>query len=182
MQSLTYQDVLTILRLIDAGPFARFEVEFEGTKIAVTRGGSPSGAPVRPSRPAKAVETEAKQASVKNEEPATDTVGSFSASHKSQDFKDVKGAIAVRSPMAGTFYAAPSPGAPPFVEVGSTVRKDDQVGTVEVMKLFTSIRAPIDGTVRAIMVANEEVVEKDGAILWIEPVESATGERQGSAR
>ncbi|WP_346913402.1 biotin/lipoyl-containing protein [uncultured Roseibium sp.] len=164
MQQLTYQDVLTILRLIDAGPFSRFEVEFEGTRLAVTRAATTSRAAPAPA--------EVKQA---DEKPAP-AVGQTHAA-QAGDFPD---AWAVRSPMAGTFYAAPSPGAPPFVEVGATVGKADQLGSVEVMKLFTAIRAPFAGTVRAIAVANEELVEKDGLILWIEPADETSEEKQGN--
>lgn len=180
MQQLTYQDVLTILRLIDAGPFSRFEVEFEGTKLAVTRAAPSSraapaeapGARTAKTESAAPAPAEAKQA----EEKASPAVGQAPAA-QAGDFPDT---WAVRSPMAGTFYAAPSPGAPPFVEVGATVGKADQLGSVEVMKLFTAIRAPFAGTVRAIPVANEELVEKDGLILWIEPADDPSAEKQGN--
>ena len=171
MQQLTYQDVLTILRLIDSGPFERFEVEFEGTKLAVTRAAQAAATPADVSRaepsttgsaPAPAKPAEAVQAS-----PSTPT----------DEVDEVPGAEAVRSPMAGTFYAAPSPGAPAFVEVGSTVRKGDQIGTVEVMKLFTAIHAPFDGIVRAIAVRNEALVEKDGTIMWIESADGPHEEK-----
>lgn len=77
--------------------------------------------------------------------------------------------------MAGTYYFAPSPGAPPFVEVDRAVRKGDQLGIVEVMKLFTPVLSPCDGTVRAILVKNEEFVESDQTLMIIE----AAGRQQG---
>ncbi len=77
-------------------------------------------------------------------------------------------AAEVKPPMAGTFYAAPSPGAAPFVEVDRAVRKGDQLGIVEVMKLFTAVHAPCDGTVRAILVGNEQFVDSDQTLMIIE--------------
>ncbi len=65
----------------------------------------------------------------------------------------------IRSPMVGTFYRAKDPGAPPFVEIGSEVTPDDVVCLVEVMKLFHSVAARTAGVVRAVFVADNEVVE-----------------------
>ena len=53
----------------------------------------------------------------------------------------------VIAPMVGTFYRSPSPGALPFVEVGSKVKVGDPIGIFEVMKLFTTIHAEWSGTV-----------------------------------
>ena len=64
------------------------------------------------------------------------------------------GVVAIRAPMLGIFYRAPSPGEKPFVEVGQRVRADDTVGLIEVMKLFNSIRAGLDGEVVKILVDN----------------------------
>jgi acetyl-CoA carboxylase biotin carboxyl carrier protein len=60
--------------------------------------------------------------------------------------------------MLGTFYRAPKPGAPPFVEVGAAVEADTVIGIVEVMKLMNTVRAGVRGTVTA-------VVARDGALV-----------------
>jgi acetyl-CoA carboxylase biotin carboxyl carrier protein len=65
----------------------------------------------------------------------------------------------VSSPFVGTFYGAPSPEAPSFVEVGQTVRKGQVVCIVEAMKLMNEIEAESDGKVEAILVKNGEHVE-----------------------
>lgn len=83
------------------------------------------------------------------------------------------GAVAIRAPMTGTFYRAPAPGAPPFVEAGSEVRPDQIVCIVEVMKLFNSIPAGIAGHVIEICVANESPVVAGQAMIWIDPVPDA---------
>ena len=61
--------------------------------------------------------------------------------------------------MLGTFYRSPAPGDPPFVELGKRVRADDTVCLIEVMKLFSSINAGVDGVVTRILVENGTMVE-----------------------
>ncbi|RMH46717.1 MAG: acetyl-CoA carboxylase biotin carboxyl carrier protein subunit, partial [Alphaproteobacteria bacterium] len=73
----------------------------------------------------------------------------------------------VTAPMAGTFYAAPAPGAAPFVTVGDRVRKGAQLGIVEVMKLFTPITAPCDGVVLSILVENQQVVARGETLMLL---------------
>lgn len=67
----------------------------------------------------------------------------------------------VRAPMVGTFYAAPSPGADPFVRVGQAVKQGQTLGTIEAMKMFNPIEAERDGTVKAILIENGQPVEFD---------------------
>jgi acetyl-CoA carboxylase biotin carboxyl carrier protein len=75
----------------------------------------------------------------------------------------------VKSPLTGTFYRAPAPGARPFVEVGEEVAAGEQVGIVEVMKLMNSIKAPVKGTVRQILAENETMVKMGQTLMIIEP-------------
>ena len=65
----------------------------------------------------------------------------------------------VKSPLVGTFYAAPSEDAEPFVKVGDTVKKGQTVAIVEAMKLMNDIESDFDGTVAEILVENGEMVE-----------------------
>jgi acetyl-CoA carboxylase biotin carboxyl carrier protein len=74
---------------------------------------------------------------------------------------------AVRTPLPGTFYRAPVPGAPPFVEVGSRVEADTVVGIVETMKLMNSVCAGVRGTVAEILLGNAQFAERDTALMWI---------------
>src|SRR5579863_4076874 len=71
----------------------------------------------------------------------------------------VPSGIVVESPSVGLFWRAPSPAAPPFVEVGGVVSAGDTLAIVEVMKLMNHVVAPVDGTVKAILPANGEAVE-----------------------
>lgn len=164
MADLTYQDVLGILRLIDAAPFSDIEVEFEGTRIKVSRRAGWTTPPPATSRRGPTSPEGEPAAALPIPAPALASRAFGGAS----PIADIPGGVEVKPPMEGTFYAAPSPGAPPFVEVGSRVRKGDQIGIVEVMKLFTPVSSPCDGTVRAILVANEQVVAKDQTIIVVE--------------
>jgi acetyl-CoA carboxylase biotin carboxyl carrier protein len=77
------------------------------------------------------------------------------------------GLRAVRAPLPGTFYRAPMPGAPPFVDVGSRVEPDTVVGIVETMKLMNSVSAGARGTVEQIPLANAQFAERDAVLMWI---------------
>ena len=65
----------------------------------------------------------------------------------------------INSPMVGTFYRAPSPGAKPFVDIGSKVKAGDTVCIIEAMKLLNEIEAEADGVIREILIENGSPVE-----------------------
>jgi acetyl-CoA carboxylase biotin carboxyl carrier protein len=74
----------------------------------------------------------------------------------------------LKSPMVGTFYRAPSPGAKPFVEVGDTVKAGQTVCIIEAMKLLNEIEADKGGVVKAILAENGQPVEYGEPLLAIE--------------
>ncbi len=74
----------------------------------------------------------------------------------------------VKSPMVGTVYLAPTPGAKPFVEVGQKVKVGDTLCLIEAMKMFNKIEADKNGVIRAKLVENEEPVEFDQPLFVIE--------------
>ena len=75
---------------------------------------------------------------------------------------------AITSPMVGTFYAAPSPDAEPFVEVGKTISEGDVVCIVEAMKLMNEIKAEHSGKVTQICVKNGDPVEFGQVLMYVE--------------
>ena len=81
------------------------------------------------------------------------------------------GLVALRAPNLGTFYRAPKPGAPNYVEIGQQVEPDTEVCLIEVMKLFTPVRAGMRGIVRQLCVEDAELVEFDQPLFYIEPIE-----------
>jgi acetyl-CoA carboxylase biotin carboxyl carrier protein len=74
----------------------------------------------------------------------------------------------LKSPMVGTFYRAPSPGAPPFVEIGQQVTKGQTLCIIEAMKLLNEIESDASGTVKAILVENGQPVEYGQPLFTIE--------------
>ena len=74
----------------------------------------------------------------------------------------------LKSPMVGTFYRQPSPGAPPFVEVGQQVTKGQTLCIIEAMKLLNEIESDASGTVKAILVENGQPVEYGQPLFTIE--------------
>jgi acetyl-CoA carboxylase biotin carboxyl carrier protein len=79
------------------------------------------------------------------------------------------GAVTIDSPMLGTFYRAPAPGEPPFVEVGAAVEADTIVCIIEVMKMMNSVPAGVTGTIAEIYVENAAPVEYGQPLFRLEP-------------
>jgi acetyl-CoA carboxylase biotin carboxyl carrier protein len=77
------------------------------------------------------------------------------------------GITGITAPLPGTFYRAPSPGAPPFVEVGDTVGPDTVVGIIETMKLMNPVHAGCSGTIAVILGENAAMVEKDAVLMHV---------------
>ena len=75
------------------------------------------------------------------------------------DEDEIEDGHVVKSPMVGTFYRAPSPGAEPLAEVGQSVKQGDTLCIIEAMKLLNEIEADVSGTIKAILVENGQPVE-----------------------
>ncbi len=85
-----------------------------------------------------------------------------------QDLPD--GAVVVCAPYLGTFYRSPKPGSLPYVEVGSTVTAESELCLVEVMKLFTAVRAGVAGKVVQVMANDGELVAADQPLFAVMPL------------
>ncbi len=77
--------------------------------------------------------------------------------------------VTVKSPIVGTFYEAPSPGAPPFVRVGDIVKPGDVLCIIESMKLMNEIEAETGGTIVSKLAGNAQPVEYGEALFAIRP-------------
>jgi acetyl-CoA carboxylase biotin carboxyl carrier protein len=154
---LTHDDVKKILEIIDgAEHLDEVELEFTGFHLHVRRGNAGAespGAPAISAAPARQIETPQPSAP-----PGTRAEPALA-----------DGEIAVRAPMLGTFYRASAPGQSPFVEPGQHVKADDTLCLIEVMKLFNSIRAGVDGVVRSILAENGSLVEYNQVLFVIAP-------------
>jgi acetyl-CoA carboxylase biotin carboxyl carrier protein len=74
----------------------------------------------------------------------------------------------VRSPMVGTYYSSPSPGAKPFISIGDVVSDGDTVCIIEAMKILNQIEAEVSGKVKAILVENGQPVEFGQPLVVVE--------------
>lgn len=77
--------------------------------------------------------------------------------------------VEIKSPMVGTFYRAPAPGAKPYVEIGDTIKPGDVVCIIEAMKLMNEIKAEIGGKISEILMENGKPVEFDQQLFILEP-------------
>jgi len=163
---LTNDDVLEILRIIDESGYDEVRIESGDFKLHVCKHGSAVA-----TRFEERTESRTPERTQPRPEPTRAAVKSdaLSASASQREEEEIPaGLIAIRAPMLGTFYRAPSPGAKPFVEVGDKVAPHDTVCLVEVMKLFNSIKAGASGVVVKFLVENGAMVEHGQPLLLIE--------------
>jgi acetyl-CoA carboxylase biotin carboxyl carrier protein len=143
---LSAEDVRRILELVDQSHFGELRLEMGDLRIYVRKAGVAPG----PSAPAPPPPEE--PLAPEPEEPEPDGRLTY-----------------VTAPMVGTFYRAPAPDQPPFVEPGDTVAAGDAVGIIEVMKLFNSITAGVDGTVAEVLAENGAAVAHGRRLVAIDP-------------
>jgi acetyl-CoA carboxylase biotin carboxyl carrier protein len=152
---LTAQDVAEITRLLEASDFQELHIETEDFKLTLKRG----AAGVRAAAPLAA---EAHPAAAEPAPPPAASGGAPDASLR-----------AVPAPLLGTFYRAPKPGAPPYIEVGSQVAESTIIGIIEVMKLMNTVRAGVAGRVVEILAPDGALVEYGQALLHVSPEQAS---------
>jgi acetyl-CoA carboxylase biotin carboxyl carrier protein len=152
--SLTAAEVAEIMRLVEQSGFDELTLEMDGVKLSLRRGApavtAPEKAGDRAPQPAQS-QPEPQSRSAQSPAPATADPGMHE----------------VASPLLGTFYRAPKPGAPPFVEVGAQVEEETVVAIIEVMKLMNTVRAGVRGTVAEILVADGALAEYGETLLRV---------------
>lgn len=139
--------VRELAELLNETGLTEIEVEDNDRKIRVARGGTVAvAAPVAPSAPVAAAPASAPAAEAA---PAADH------------------ADALKSPMVGTAYLAPEPGAADFIKVGDSVKEGDTLLIVEAMKVMNPITSNKSGTIKAILIENAQPVEFDQPLVVI---------------
>ena len=140
------------------------ELELETDSIAVRLSRNVSGQTVVTAAPAAAPIASAPAATPTAAEPAAPASGGEPA--KETDFSSHPGAV--KSPMVGTAYESPEPGAAAFIAVGDKVKAGQTLVIIEAMKVMNPITAPKDGTVSAILFTNSQPVEFDQVLVVID--------------
>lgn len=155
---LSADDIAEIVSILDGSPYDSLELSTGRYKLTVTREGESwtreTETLTEPNIAAEAaapLETDTGKQTKAESKPAED------------------GLVDVTSPMMGTFYRAPKPGADPFVEVGSRVEEDTIIAIIEVMKLMNSIRAEVKGEVVEVCAENGKSVEQGQTLLRVKP-------------
>ena len=147
--AIRVSDVVALIRLMDENQLVEIEVESAGAKIRLVKDRgqvrtetvtAPADAAAPPAAPPKATES------------ALDHCK------------------AIISPMVGTFYRAPNPDAPPFVEAGTVVEKGDTLCIIEAMKMMNEIEAEFRGRVARVVAENGQTVEYGESVFLIEPL------------
>ena len=145
-----------IVELMKSSDLTEFEIEEEGLKIRICRsnGDTPQFVTTVTPPPFPVTSQTWSHETAPLPEPAASP-----AEDKNITF--------VKSPMVGTFYRAPSPDSPPFIEVGSEVNPETPVCIVEAMKVMNEIQAETKGTIVEVLVENGESVEYGRALLKV---------------
>src|SRR5690242_15036004 len=158
----TLDEVKALVKVLEGTDVTSLRWDRNGQKIVIRRGHAVPAAPMMmtaapAAAPAPIVSPVAP--------PATAPAAAAPAAPK----PEVKPGTIVTSPFVGTFYRSPSPDSPPFVDVGTVVKKGQVLCIVEAMKLMNEIEAEVAGNVAEILVQNATPVEFGQPLFRIEP-------------
>lgn len=174
--AFSYQDLLQIVDLIKtSAQFNEFHLKVGDIELDIRRG-APAAAPAAPalaSNAAPATPLPTPLPTSATPAVAVPPPAAVVEPHRSAPLAFPAGSVLVKSPMVGTFYRAPEPGAHAFTEVGARVTAESVVGIVEVMKLMNSIPAGQAGVVTHILVEDGAPVQYGQVLLVIEPGSAA---------
>lgn len=167
MSALDYNDILNLIDKIENSSFEKFEIEFRGTKLILSKreSGNNVEAPVvgaiKTENISKAVDREL----INEVKEINETKTPITILPKEKE--EISGAV-VKSPIVGTFYESSSPDTPAFASVGQKINKGDVLCIVEAMKVMNEVTSPYSGIVAEILVENEELVEFNKPLFIIE--------------
>jgi acetyl-CoA carboxylase biotin carboxyl carrier protein len=141
-KKLDLEIISEIIRIFKESDIAKLELSTKDFKIKLSKFGEFQAVPT---------------ISLNNPQPTQPTQEAPKVEVK--EVKEEKNIHIVKSPIVGTFYRAPAPGAKPFVEVGSKVKKGDVLCIIEAMKIMNEIKSDVNGVVEEILVENGQPVE-----------------------
>jgi len=160
---MNQQELKELIDLVIEKGIAEFELEREDVKVRIKRAGDQSApavqyipAPVLGSAPAVAV-------------PAAGAPVGGTTAEPAQPAREEDGQQTVKSPIVGTFYESPSPGAPPFVKIGDQVEVGQVLCIIEAMKLMNEIESEYAGEILKRLVQNGQPVEYGQPLFAVRP-------------
>jgi acetyl-CoA carboxylase biotin carboxyl carrier protein len=154
VKKIDYEEITKLVSFLEEKHLTHFELEVEGFKIKISRALAAPPPPVRISPPASST----------LEEPANSAIPPGPVVSEEADHYHF-----ITSPMVGTFYRAPDPTSPPFVEIGEEVKKSQTLCIIEAMKLMNEIECDVDGIIAEIYVENGKPVEYGQRLFAIQP-------------
>lgn len=171
---LTEDEIIQILKLLENSQFEELDLEMGELKLHVRKAGAlpgcgeadahlASASPVV--APTVVAETPGPVHQAKSPVVREPPVGEGAAAPE-------EGLLPIAAPILGTFYRRPSPGAPEYVEIGSNVTENDTVCLLEVMKVFNSVKAGVNGTITKVCVESGAFVEYGQTLFWVRPAEA----------
>ena len=150
-----------LVRLMVENDLSELDLKDQEETVTIKRGGSPmpmaAGAPMVYAAPRAAAPH------------ADDGEAETPANGAAPAPADTTGLVAIESPMVGTFYSAPNPDTPAFVNVGASVGPESTVCLIEAMKVFNEIKAEVTGTIERILVNNGDAVEFGQKLYLVRP-------------
>jgi len=152
---MKFEEIKELMKLFAKSKLDKIKVKEKDFEIEMEKGGETV---VVETAPAAAVPTASSSASQAAAAPAPVVEESKAAE---------KGEL-ITSPMVGTFYAAPSPDSPPFVQAGDTVRKGETLCILEAMKIMNEVEAEFDCKILEVLVQDGEPVEYDKPLFRVE--------------
>ena len=154
------EKVRELVKLVEDSGIEELEVSHEDTTIRIQKSAPMNFASASL---APAMQMPATQAPVTGTAPAAGEAPAASADPSRAKWKDV------RSPIVGTFYRAPSPSDPNFVDVGDHVAVGQTMCIIEAMKVMNEIEAEFSGTIKEVFVENGSPVEAEGVLFLVDP-------------
>jgi oxaloacetate decarboxylase (Na+ extruding) subunit alpha len=149
---MNIKEIKEMLNLMNDNGLVELEIEKDGTRIKLKKAGAEAAGYNGPF----VIEREKAASPVSQDAPA--------AKEKTSNTLEIK------APMVGTFYRAPTPEAPPYVEVGQIIEAGQVVCIIEAMKLMNEIKSEVKGKLVEILVDNSEPVEFGQSMFIIEPL------------
>jgi acetyl-CoA carboxylase biotin carboxyl carrier protein len=169
MPEIKPEDVEAVIETFEASSWEELRLKVGDFELFLSKTGNAQGLPSHPSvhvsPDAAATGFAVTHATATAAPPHPDS----SSGRKSRDADFPPQWVAVRAPNLGTFYRAPKPGAPPYINIGQRVQANTEVCLIEVMKLFTAVLAGTTGVVRKVLVEDAALVEYDQPLILIEP-------------